>query len=207
MILIGILLLSGFALIAVESGGYTRGGYNSAFWRLPLDDKLDHVHAHSREWWWISIWPLIGLVTVTSGVFGFASLLADGGEPVLAYVGLGGYVVVVLAWVFGLTVQAAGVSEAARQRAESGATPAWLHPLWNAAFLTEMFWIVGSNFVYALAGLAILRTGVVADWSGWVALVGGPLIALGVLVRRDGFPQLGILIPAVLGVALLIRAM
>jgi hypothetical protein len=206
MVLVGILLLSGFALIAVESVGYVRGGYNSAFWRLPLDEKLDHVGEHRWAWWWISIWPLVGLFTLSGGVLGFVYLLADAGEPVLAYVGLGGYVVSVAGWVFGLIVQTAAVSEASKQRAEAGVTPAWMHPLWNAAFLAEGLWIVGSNIAYSVVGVAILQSGVVADWAGWVALVGGVLTAVVVLIIRDGAPQLGSLIPAVIGIALLIES-
>lgn len=206
MVLVGILLLSGFVLIGVESIGFTKGGYNAAFWRLPLDQKLDHVAGHRWEWWWISVWPLVGLFTVSGGVFGLAALLADEGEPVLAYVALGAYVVAVLAWVFGVTVQAAAVSEASKQKEESGATPPWLPPFWNAAFLAELVWIVGSNVVYSLLGLSILQTGLVADWAGWTALIGGALTAVVVLIVRDGFPQLGIMIPAVLGIALLVEA-
>lgn len=206
MVLVGILLLSGFALIGVESVGYVRGGYSGAFWRLPLDEKLDHVDQNRWAWWWISIWPLLGLFTLSGGVFGFVYLLADAGEPVLAYVALGGYVLSVLAWMFGLMVQSAAVSEAAKQRADTGATPEWLHPFWNAAFLAEGCWIVGSNLAYSLLGLAILQTDVVAAWAGWVALVGGVVIAVTVMILRDGFPQLGILLPAVIGVALLVAA-
>lgn len=205
-VLVGVLLLSGFALIAVESVGYVRGGYNSAFWRLPLDQKLDHVADHRWEWWWISIWPLVGLFTVSGGVFGFTYLLADGGEPVLAYVALGGFVISVLSWVFGVTIQAAAVSEASKQRTDAGVTPEWIHPFWNAAFLLEIVWIVGSNLAYSLVGVAILQTGVVADWAGWVALIAGAVTTVVVLVVRDGFPQLGILVPAIIGVALLIEA-
>jgi hypothetical protein len=206
MVLVGILLVSGFALIAVESVGYLRGGYNSAFWRLPLDDKLDHVAEHRRDWWWISIWSLVGLFTVSGGLFGFASLLVDGGEPVLAYVALGGFVVSVLCWVVGVAVQGAAISEASKQRTESGVTPEWVHPFWSFAFLLEVYWIVGSNVAFSLIGVAILQTGVVADWAGWVALIGGAITAVVVLVLRDGFPQLGILLPAVIGIALLIEA-
>lgn len=206
MTLVGLLLVSGFALLAVESVGYSRGGYNSAFWRLPLDEKLDHVGEHRREWWWISIWSMVGLFTVSAGLFGLVSLLADSGEATLAHVALGGYVVAALAWVFGSTIQAAAIPEAATQRAQSGATPTWLQPIWNAAFLTELFWIVGSNLAYAVIGVAILRTGLVGDWAGWIALVGGVLTSVVVLLKRDGFPQLGILIPAVLGVAAILES-
>ena len=206
MVVVGILLLSGLVLTTVESVGYARGGYDSAFWKLPLDEKLDHVAGHRWQWWWISIWSLVGLFTVSGGVFGFTRMLSDQGEPTLAYVALGGYVVVVIAWVFGVTIQAAAVSEASTQRVDTGATPSWLHPLWRAAYLSELTWIVGSNIVYAVLGGLILRTNLVADWAGWVALIVGVLTAFIVAFRREGFPQLGILIPALLGIAVLIEA-
>jgi hypothetical protein len=206
VILVAVLLLSGLALIAVEGIGYARGHYNSAFWRLPLDEKLDHVADHDRYWWWVSIWSMVGLFSMTAGIFGFAYLLADAGEPVLAWVALGGYVVALMAWVLGLTVQAAGVSQAASQRLQTGATPAWIHPLWQGAYLAEGVWVMGTNLAYSVLGIAILGSGLVADWAGWVALVGGVATALVVVVLRDGFPQLGMLIPAILGVALLIEA-
>ncbi|MGB7861345.1 MAG: hypothetical protein WBM90_12675 [Acidimicrobiia bacterium] len=204
MILVGVLLLSGLALMAVEAVGYVRGGYNSAFWKLPLDEKLDHVAENRWEWWWVSVWGLVGLFFMTGGVFGVGYLLANAGEPVLAYVAMGWYTVAALAWIYGLIVQAASVSEAAQQRAHTGTTPSWLHPFWNGAFVAELVWITGANLAYGLIGVAILQTGLVADWAGWVAL-GGVLIAVVVLIAREGFPQLGYLLPAAIGIALLIE--
>ena len=125
----------------------------------------------------------------------------------LAFVALGAFTVAVFSWVFGLIVQAAAVSEAAKQRAVTGSTPAWLHPLWSGAFLAELVWISGANHAYALIGFIILQTGLVADWAGWVALVGGVLTAAGVIIAREGFPQLGYLLPAAIGIALLLDGM
>jgi len=204
MVLVGVLLLSGLGLMAIEMVGYTRGGYNSAFWKLPLDDKLDHVAVHRREWWWISISSVVSLTVLSSGVYGLAFLLGDAGAPVVASVALGGYTVAAAAWLFGLVVQTAAVPEAAQQRAVARTTPSWLHPMWKGAFLTELTWIVGANIAYALMGYAILTTDLVADWAGWCAMVAGPLTAIGVLITRDGFPQLGYLLPAVIGIALLL---
>lgn len=205
MVLIAILLLSGIGLMAVESVGYIRGGYDSAFWRLPLDDKLDHVADHRWEWWWVSVWGLVGLFLLSGGVSGLWHLLVEAGEPVLASVAFGGYIVAAVTWVIGLIIQAASVSEGAKQRTDTGTTPSWLHPFWNGAFFAELSWIAGANAAYALMGLAVLRTGLVPNWAGWITVVGGVIIAIGVLVSREGFPQLGYLPPAVIGIALLIE--
>jgi hypothetical protein len=206
MIIVGVLLLSGLLLVGVEAVGYGRGGYNSAFWRLSLDAKLDHVSEHRWEWWWISIWGLFGLFLLTGGVGGLTFLLADAGEPVLAFVALGGYLVALFAWVFGVIVQAAALSRAAEERVETGETPAWLHPLWRAGYVAEAVWVIGANLAYALFGAAVLGSGLVAGWAGWVAIIAGVLIPVIVVITRSGFPQLGVLIPAVLGIALLLGA-
>jgi hypothetical protein len=199
-------LVSGIGLVAVEAVGYIRGGYDSAFWKLPLDDKLDHVAEHRWEWWWVSIWELVGLFLMTGGIAGLTHLLAEAGESILAFVALGGYLVALFAWVFGLITQAATVSQAAHQRIETGTTPSWIHPLWQAGYFAEGAWVLGTNLAYAVIGVAILQTGLVAVWAGWVALALGALIVVAVLITRAGFPQLGILLPAVIGVALLVEA-
>lgn len=205
VVLVGILLVSGVGLIAVEAVGYNRGGYNSEFWKLPLEDKLDQVAEHRWEWWWVAIWELVGLFLMTGGITGLTYLIATEGEPVLAYVALGGYLVVLFAWVFGLITQAAAMSQAAKQRTETGDTPAWIHPFWEAGYFAEGVWVIGSNVAYAVVGVAILQTGLVAAWAGWVVLGLGVLIPVVVVVTRIGFPQLGVLLPAVIGIALLIE--
>ncbi len=206
MLLTGIMLASGLAMVAVETVGYTRGGYNSAFWKLPLDDKLDHVAEHRWEWWWISLWELVGLALVTGGVFGFATLLAEAGEAVVANVALGIYVVALIAWVVGALFQAAAVSEASKHRAEMDETPAWIHPFWSAAWVGEASWIIGANAAYAVFGIALLQTDLLASWAGWAAVVGGAVIAVAVGVTRNGFPQLALLVPAIVGVTLVLSA-
>ncbi len=207
MTLVGILLLSGLVLVAVEGVGYSRGGYGSEFWSSPLDDKLDHIAGHRREWWWISLWSLVGLLTMGGGTFGLAALIAEDGEPVLAFVALGVWVVAMVGWVGGLTVQAAGMPQAASQRADSGSTPDWIHPLWWFVYVTEGTWIIGANMAYAVFGLGILLSSSMPVWVGWTSIAGGLLISLGVIVTRDGFPQLAVVVPAVIGVALLLRAL
>lgn len=206
MLLVGLLLISGLALVAVQSVGYSRGDYNSAFWKLPLDDKLDHVATYQREWWWISIWELVGLFLMTAGIFGLAGLLDEAGGSTIPYVALGGYLIAVFAWVFGLIVQAASISQAAKQRTETRATPSWIHPLWQAGYLAEGTWIVGANLAYAVFGVAILQTDLLAAWAGWVSIAGGALVAGAVGVTRAGFPQLAVLLPAVTGIALIIES-
>lgn len=207
MTLVGALLVAGLGLMVIEAVGYTRGGYNAEFWKLPLDDKLDHVSENRWEWWWISIWGLVALFVVTGGVGGLTYLLDDAGEPVLAYVAFGGYLIAVVAWIFGLMIQAAAVSQASKQRTKTQETPSWIHPFWEAGYFAEGVWVIGANLAYAVIGVALLQSDLVGAWAGWVSLVGGLVVAIGVLATKAGFPQLSLLIPTVIGIALLIESL
>jgi hypothetical protein len=201
MVTVGVLLLSGLGVGAVQAPAYLPGRFDGRFWRLPLDDKLDRVHAERRLWWWLSIWQLVGLFLLTSGVVGLVGILGTDGWSA---VGLGGYLTAMVFWVMGATLQAAAGSEAAKQRADGSGTPAWIHMPWRAAWVAEFAWVIGSNLAYAAIGIAILHSDLLAPWSGWTAIGLGVLIPVVVGVRRDLFPELSTFVPFVLGIATLL---
>lgn len=205
--LVGVLLVCSVLVGWTGTGvAYANAGYRGDFWRLPLDDKLDHVHNHRRGWWLLSLGQLLGLAVLTGGFTGLVSLLSDAGEPILAQVSLGVYLVALMAWVFGLIVQTMSIPRAATQRAESGSTPDWVQAFWDAGYLAEASWVIGANLAYLVAGLAILQSGLVASWVGWVAIVIGGAVPLVVVATRDGFPELSQLVPLIIGIALIVSA-
>ena len=85
-------------------------------------------------------------------------------------------------------------------------TPNWIHPFRDAGYLAEGAWILGTNIAYAVIGVAILQSGLVATWSGWAAIGLGVLIPVVVLVTRVGFPQLGLLVPFIVGISVIIES-
>ncbi|MGA7271304.1 MAG: hypothetical protein WB239_09560 [Acidimicrobiia bacterium] len=206
MVLVGVLLVVPMLLVGVQAVGYVRGKFNSEFWALPLDDKLDRVAVKKWEWWWVAVWELVGVFAMTAGMAGLAYLLSNEGEGVLAFVSLGTYLVALCCWVLGLIYQTAGMSRAAAERAESGATPSWIHPLSGMVYLAEGSWVIGSNLAFVPLGVAIIRADMPAVWAGWAAVALGGAIAVTVVAMRDGFPQMPLLVPLVVGVALLIAA-
>jgi hypothetical protein len=122
----------------VAGGLGSARGYGGTFWRLSLDDKLDFIHDHRRDWWWIALADLAGVFAVTAGMAGSTYLLADAGAPVLAYASLGGYLLAMSAWVFGLIAQTAGAARAATRRP----SPATLRP-GSRGFGTPATWPSG----------------------------------------------------------------
>ncbi|HSJ36200.1 MAG TPA: hypothetical protein VLB85_14205 [Acidimicrobiia bacterium] len=204
MQLAGLMLMAGLVIAAVSAGLGSARGYSGKFWRLSLDDKLDFVHDHRPDWWWMAVADLAAIFAATAGMAGATYLLADDGAPVLAYAALGGYLLAMSAWVFGLITQTAGAARAATQRAESGATPPWISGMWDACYLAEWVWVIGANLAYVLVGWAILQSGLVAAWAGWAAVVIGIGIPAALAMVRDLAPQLSLLVPFILGIALLV---
>ncbi len=204
MLLVGVLLVGGLVVATAEVVPYVRGGYDSAFWRLPLDAKLNHVAAHTGDWWLLSITQIVSLVLLTAGLAGFVSLFPD---PTLATVGFGAFLVGLIAWTFGLIVQTAAVPKAATERSETGTTPAWLQPLWAAGYLAEITWIVAANLAYVVIGVALLRSGILPAWSGWASAGVALLLIIVIATTRNGFPQMALMAPFLIGVAAIIEGL
>lgn len=201
---VGIVLLLILPSLFVEIPASRRGGYNAAFWRLEFEDKLDHIAREPKHWTRIGIVWLPNVVLSTAGMSGFAHLLSTEGEGTLAFVALGAFLVGSVAWLVGALVQTAVVRRAAAVRAKSGGTPDWLQGFWDAAWWSEIVYVAAANAAFVVWGIAILSSGFPAEWMGWTAIgLGGLALAL-IVFAREAFPHLGIIVPIVLGVALIV---
>lgn len=200
----GIVLLLVLPSLFVEIPASRRGGYNAAFWRLELDDKLDHIAEEPRHWARVGMIWLPNLVLVGAGMTAFTFQLSTTGEGTLAFLALGAYLVGAAAWLVGTLLQTSAVGQAAAVRAGTGETPDWLRAFWNAGWAAEVVFIAAANAAFVVWGLAMLRGGYPADWMGWTAIVLGLLALALVASTREGFPHLGVIVPIVLGVALLL---
>ena len=207
MLVTGLLLISGVVVLVIQTPGYRRGGFDGSFWKLPIAHQLDRIGEKSREWWWIAGWSVVGVVLMTGGLASLVSLLGEAGEPALSFSGLGLYLVAMAAWMFGLAVSYAAMSEAAKQKAETGETPSWVAPLGSAAYVAEATWVIAANIAYVFLGAAVLASGLLPAWAGWSAIGIGSALALLVLLARSGFPQMSDLAPFVLGVAAILEAL
>lgn len=196
----GLTLLALVPLLVVDGIVEARGGMGGEFWRRPIDGKLDHIVGHRREWWVMgAMW--IGILAAAMG--GTTALVAAVGDG-WAWVGLGALAISAACWLIGVVLQTAGGAVAATQRAEQGVTPDWVHPLWSAAWMCELSWVVVANLAYVAIGVGVLREGAPGAWAGWAAILGGGLFVAAVAATRRAFPQLALLVPIALGVAALL---
>ncbi|HEX6198556.1 MAG TPA: hypothetical protein VFZ37_21815, partial [Jiangellaceae bacterium] len=53
---VGVLLVLPLGFLVVEMLGYRRSPFGkSSFWAASLDEKLDHIAQHTREWWLVHL--------------------------------------------------------------------------------------------------------------------------------------------------------
>lgn len=201
---IGILLLLIVPLLFVEFPAYTRGRYTTQFWNLDLDGKLDHIGAQPEYWTRMGAAWLPLLTFVSAGMTGFAFQLAARDTGVVAFAALGGFLIGTFAWLIGVIIQTIAMRTAAQIRRETGTTPDWLAAAWTSAWWSELTFVVSANVAFIAWGIIMLDTGFPATWMGWTAIILGALAIAMVVFAREAFPQLGVVVPVVLGVALVL---
>ena len=204
--LAGIALLLVLPLGAAAAVALALGGYGAGFWYGRRDRKLDHIAAHRRAWLWMHGAWVATLAAATAGFAAFAALLARAGQEALAGVGLGLVLLGVLGWLVGVLLQVAAGDVAAQARRARGATPDWLEPLWAAVGWAEVAYIVCTGIGYVAWGAAILDSGFPADWAGSVAVVlgGASVAAVALVPARATIPEVPLVVPIVLGIALVL---
>lgn len=208
MLLVGVLLVGGLVVPAL--GGtvaYVRSGYSGDFWKLARDEKLYHVAANGRGWWVLSVSQFVGLLLLTSGLAGLTHLFSEAGEAILGFVAFGAYLLALMTWILGLTVQTATIPSAAKQQAATGEMPAWVHGSFDIGYLAEAVWVIGANLAYAVIGVAILGSGLLAAWAGWLALALAVMIPVSAIATKYWFPEMSLLVPFVTGIALVVQAL
>ena len=203
-VIVGIILVLIFPLLFVEAPAFFRGGYKADFWKLSLDDKLDHIAKEPRYWTRMGVVWLPILALAVAGMTGFTYQLASSGAGTLAYVALGSFLFGAVAWLGGVLVQTTSIKRAAELRAVSGRTPDWLEAGWNLGWWSELTFVSAANASFIAYGAAMLDTGFPASWMGWAAIILGVVALLMVGFAREAFPQLGVIVPIVLGIALLL---
>jgi hypothetical protein len=204
--LAGFILLLLVPLLVADVVIEARARFTGAFWASERDRKLEHIADHSRPWVWLGIGLIVMLAAATAGLSAFSVLLGQAGEGALAAAALGSFLLGTFGFVAAISLQFGPSGVAARVRRDTGATPGWLEPMWTAASWAETSYIILASLAYVAWGVGMVKSGFPATWAGWASIAVGGLSVIGVAIApfRLGFPQLPLLVPIVLGVALVI---
>ena len=205
MRLAGIVLLLLVPLLAADGVVSARGRFMGVFWASDRDTKVEHITGHRREWASMGIVWVATLAVATAGVSAFGLLLSESGEGVLAAMALGLFIPAAVSMLAAVFVLFGSVGVAAQARRDSGTTPGWLEPMWAAVNWGEVSYIVLSSLAYVVLGIAMLRAAMPATWAAWASVSIGTVSLIGMVLvpARFTFPQLPLVVPIVLGIALI----
>jgi hypothetical protein len=202
--LVGVALLLVVPLLAATGFLSARGGYASAtFWASTRDEKLDRIVGAREFWLWLHVTWVVLLVVLAGGMAGVGIVLAGAGEPGLAGIGTGLFLVSVVCWLVGVVLQGPPAAIAADLRQATGETPEWLAPVFAVVGWTEVAYVTGTAAAYVVLGAAMLASGTPSAWAGWLSVALGAVTVIASVVARSKatFPELPLVVPVVLGIA------
>lgn len=200
--LVGGVLLAGFVVFMT----------GALAWRLayerPLPEVLAIIHADRRRRAWIHSWMIAAMFVTPAGLAGLAALPDTGTGTVLAVMAAAGYALGALCWLVSLAFRLTVVPWAAEQ-ATGGNVPEAFVALDAWAGALYVIHMAASYTAFAVIGLAVLASGNLPDWLGWLGLVAGLGFLLGFVATRFAGPfnppLFAHLYPGVIGVVLLVR--
>jgi len=172
---------------------------------LPRREKLLIIARHTAEYRWGCRIILVGWVVAALGYVLLAALLRDEGDliisalaAVLFLLGIGAAIVF---WAFHVTPTVLAAEETVR----TSNMPAYYEILQvSAESILGVYQMLG---LIATAGFgwALLQTGMLPGWVGWVTLGWGLLWAGLFLKTSEGIPLLPMVMQIVIGISLLLK--
>jgi len=173
--------------------------------KLPRREKLLIIAKHPDEYRWGCRFILIGWIVAALGYVMLAVLLRDAGDPIIStlaavlfLIGIGAAVVFWAFWVSPTVL-------AAEEMARTSTVPAYYEILQVSAESSLGVYQLLGLLATAGFGWALLQTGYLPSWVGWITL-GFGVVWAGVHLRSDEtIPLLPMVMQVVIGVTLLLK--
>lgn len=199
-----ILLLSSIIALGIWPYMLVKDKGGPVIFGQPPREWLRLVHEHPRAWRWATL-SFVGAILVTTfGLLLFAGLFRRAGDPGFADVGLLAFGFGALLWVVHLAARISVDPWAGEELAAKGSVPEVFTAIgrWNGA-LFILFTILAFGGML-LFGAAILATGMLPQWLGWVTIVYSAAGLVILVITRDALPIMHHLMPLVIGIVLLL---
>ena len=168
-------------------------------------EKLLIIARHTAEYRWGFRIVLVGWVVAALGYVMLTVLLRDAGDPIISTLAsvlfLMGIASAIAFWAFSLTANVLAAEEMARTK---------IMPEYYKVLVVSAESLLGVYQLLALLatagfGWALLQTGILPSWVGWITLGWGMLWAGLFLKTSEGIPLLPMVMQIVIGSSLLLK--
>jgi hypothetical protein len=170
----------------------------------PPHEWLRLVREHPRPWRWATISFIGGFLVTLAGLTLLTGLLRGAGDPGFSAVGLLAFACGTTLWVIILAARLTVDPWAGKELAANGSIPGVYAVVsaWNGAMFV-IFSVLAFAGMMAFGG-AILATGLLPHWLGWTTVIYSAAGLVILAFTRDSLPIMHLLMPAVIGIALLL---
>lgn len=195
----GVLFGVGAALPLVGEKG------NQDIYTLPAQEQLGAISLNPDAWLWANVFMGAASIVLALGLVLLAALLENAGGGTLARLGLIAFLIAAVMWVVFSAYRGTVPIRVATEMAGEGTAPAYYQALaqWTGALFTT-YAILGFLSLAAFGG-AIVQTGFLSSWAGWVTIIFSLGLLLLLLVMGDTLPAFHYMPPLLIGILLLTR--
>jgi hypothetical protein len=200
----GLLLVAGSLLFFVAAGLPLWDNTGKSVYLTPLLDQFAFILGNGALWAWTNALFIAGTLVVLAGMVLLEGLLTDGGDRVLARLGLMAVSLGALLWIIEMAFR---ISVAGWAHGDANSPAAvdlyvrlsgWVETLFIIFTVLNLFGI-------AAFGASLLMTRLVPAWAGWFAIAVGLFGLVILILTGDLQPFLSYVPVLAMGIAILLK--
>jgi hypothetical protein len=176
-----------------------------AILEAPTNEMLAIVVRHVPAYQWGFALMSAGVIVTVLGLGMLSKLLAVASNNFLPQLAIIAFAFGAVLWVIDLAFEMSVTPSAAREFARTGEVPAFFEPLWQWGEMMLRIYTVLAFLAIAGYGWALLQTGLLPQWVGWVSIAWSVFWLGHFIVIQDTIPLLHHVIPLVIGIALILQ--
>jgi hypothetical protein len=180
--LVGVVLVAGLIVFFVGAAGW-RSAYEK-----PLREALQAIHTDRRRRAWIHLWMIPAMFITSAGLFGLVVVIGAGTAAVLAAMAAAVFALGAVCWITSLAYRLTVVPWAAERTVSDGDPPDGFAALDSWAGSLYVVHMASAYVAFALLGAAVLVTGLLPGWVGWVGIGWGLVFLAGFVGTRFAGP-------------------
>jgi hypothetical protein len=173
--------------------------------KLPRREKLLIIAKHPADYRWGSRIVLVGWIVAALAYVMLAALLREAGDPMISTLAAVLFLIAIGAAVVFWALWVSPTLLAAEETARTTMMPAYYESLQLAGESALGVYQMLALLATAGFGWALLQTGLLPSWVGWITLGFGVFWAGVFLKTREAIPLLPMVMPVVMGIYLLLK--